>query len=875
MMKNKKFIWIFGAFLVFLSSLFAQTIETAPFNSKFLNYSNENQSSIEIPPPMSLPPALYSSAPPSFDLRSYKRTTPVKDQGTAGSCWAFATYASLESYLLSNGETWDFSENHMKNTLSSSYAEGFDRKASDGGNQFMSTAYLVRWSGPISELDDPYNANSSTSPENIKPVKHVQEVVFIPDRQSPVDNNGIKQAVMKYGAIYTTMYYNNAFLAKGKNYYYNGSATSNHAVSIVGWIDNYSRTNFYGSASGIPPGDGAFIVKNSWGTLWGESGYFYISYYDSNIGKNCVVFNNAEPTNNYETIYQYDPLGWVTSVGFNSDTAHFANIYTANSNGLIQAVGFYTPVQNSQYEVKIYKNVSQNSPVDGVVATAKTGIISDPGYHTIKLSEDVSVSKNEKFSAVVKLKTPNYNYPIPVEMPFSGYSSKANATPGQSFVSKDGINWQDITTSMSGTNVCIKVYGSGRGIQVISPNGKEIWEQGSTQTIAWSYNGAVKGKIKIELLKNEKLVSIIATDVSIGLNGNGSYQWKIPASMGVSDSYKIRITNTDNPAITDSSDETFSIISGKIIVEHPYEKASFSRGTSQLIQWKSSGNIGSYVKIYLLKSGIPTGNIATSAPSKTNGTSTYVWRIPPNIMPGDDYSIKIVSVTNTEVYAISPVFSISGPSIKVTSPDGGETWYTGTKQNITWTFNGNTGCYVKIECLKGTTSTMVAQIFNSGSSGLYQWSIPATLKPSSDYKIKITSVNEPYITDTSDETFSISSGSINVISPSAGEIWKTGEVKTIVWKYEGNPGSYVNIQLTKDTQTFMTVANYVPIGNGGTGSYKWKIPAILTPGSSYRIKIVVSTNPQISSVSDNFSISSTTVNNMFNNRYLENYHDDY
>ena len=76
--------------------------------------------------------------------------------GNAGACWAFATYASLESYLMP-GENWDFSENNMKNLLSSAYPEGFDRdNPNDGGNEFMSTAYLARWSGPVAESDDPY-----------------------------------------------------------------------------------------------------------------------------------------------------------------------------------------------------------------------------------------------------------------------------------------------------------------------------------------------------------------------------------------------------------------------------------------------------------------------------------------------------------------------------------------------------------------------------------------------------------------------------------------------------------------------------------------------------------------------------------------------
>ena len=77
------------------------------------------------------------SAPAYYDLRTLQKVTTVKNQGSAGACWAFATYTSLESYLMS-GENRDFSENNMKNLLSSAYPEGFDRNPNDGGNEFIS-----------------------------------------------------------------------------------------------------------------------------------------------------------------------------------------------------------------------------------------------------------------------------------------------------------------------------------------------------------------------------------------------------------------------------------------------------------------------------------------------------------------------------------------------------------------------------------------------------------------------------------------------------------------------------------------------------------------------------------------------------------------
>jgi C1A family cysteine protease len=854
-MTVKSIFFKISAILLFFFTyiLSAATLEFAPLDDEFLQYSSgENTSISEIPSPISLPSVVYPSAPSSFDLRSYKKVSSVKDQGTAGSCWAFATYASLESCLLTK-ENYDFSENHMKNTLSSSYAEGFDRKASDGGNLFMSTAYLVRWSGPVLESQDPYNASSTVSPAGILPAKHIQEVVFIPDRKSSTDNSAIKKAIMDYGAIATTMYYGNQYLAKGKNYCYSGNETSNHAVSIVGWDDSYSRSNFYGSAAGIPPGDGAFIVKNSWGSLWGQSGYFYVSYYDSNIGKNCAVFNNAESVNNYDVMYQYDPLGWVTSAGFNTNTAYFANIFTANQTGTVSAVGFYTPVINSQYEIKIYKNVSGNSPIAGTSAITKSGVISNPGYHTIKLPSDVFVSKNEKFSAVVKLKTPGYNYPIAVEAPISGYSSKASAHPGESFISENGSVWTDITVSAPGTNICLKVYGSAIGFDITSPDGGEIWEQETIKTITWKNNGNVKGNVKIELLRNESLAYIITSSTPVGTSEIGSYKWLIPATINSGSTYKIRITSTNNTSITDTSNENFSITGSKIIVDTPTKGLKFYKSSNQTVQWRYTGKISGTVKIELMKSGISKKLINSSFSIGNNGTGSYIWKIPSDVTPGDGYSIKVTSNTKSGIYGLSEQFSISGPSIDITTPNSGEKWFTNTKQTITWTYSGNPGNTVKIECLKGSSATVISQNCSIGSSGTgsYSWSIPSSYVPGSNYKIRITPVADRTAGDTSDGDFTISPGLIKVISPNGGEIWKPGTKQTILWSYEGNPGSYVSIEVLKGSAVVLRISSR-PIGSGGVGSYQWNIPSTQKQGSDYKIRVISTTQPNVSDISDGF-----------------------
>ncbi|MHC1754810.1 MAG: NosD domain-containing protein [Methanosarcina sp.] len=397
-----------------------------------------------------------NSYPDSYDLRTLGRVTPIRDQMDAGSCWAFGTCAALESYILgAEGKNMDFSENNIKNLLSEDYPEGFDRTYDDGGNNFMTTAYFTRRSGPVSETDDPYNSHSGISPTDLPSLKRIQEVIFLPARSGPEDNNLIKWALMNYGVVSSAIYYSpDAYETTNFTYYHPGSNSENHLIGIVGWDDSFDRNKFTPAASG----DGAFIVKNSWGTSWGEEGFFYVSYYDTSIGSINTV-HTTEDLNSYSNVYQYDPLGWVESIGSSgSSTAWAANVFTAEETETLEAVSFYTPATSTEYEIYIYTD-----PVSGPInpagaETSANGTITFAGYHTVSLESGVPLEPGQNFSVVVKFTTPEYSYPVAIELPLEGHSSKARANHGESFFSPDGENWIDTALAMENTNVCIKAF---------------------------------------------------------------------------------------------------------------------------------------------------------------------------------------------------------------------------------------------------------------------------------------------------------------------------------------------------------------------------------------------------------------------------------
>lgn len=466
--------WFFSRLVVLaLASTGAAQIplpQKAPLNPSFIEYHKTPGAHEAValsaegfglgyhPPPVDLSHAkgqqvvkggITLSLPISYDLRNVPdKLPPVRNQGSCGDCWAFATYGSLESWLRPAETTWDFSEMDLN------CSHGYDLSPCAGGNHFISTAFLSRWEGPAPESCYPHGTTCTNPRPNCALQKRLREALYLPDRGGSLDNANIKEAVMTRGAVYTTMYWSDPYYRSTyASYYYSGSATLNHAVCIVGWDDNYSRTQFN---SPYPPANGAFIVRNSWGSSWGAAGYFHISYYDSMIGADNAVFINAEATTGDIQRYEYDPYGWLSNVGYSSNTAWGANIFIAENAGQIQAVTFYTPAVDSAYEVYVYVGCSAGAPRSGTLAYTATGDFVNMGYHTVEVTPPVSIANGQRFSIVLKMTSPEYNYPLCMEGPVEGYCSAPTAAPGQSYLSYGGTSWNDLTAWFPTENICLK-----------------------------------------------------------------------------------------------------------------------------------------------------------------------------------------------------------------------------------------------------------------------------------------------------------------------------------------------------------------------------------------------------------------------------------
>ena len=368
--------------------------------------------------------------PSYYDLRDYNLVTPVKNQGDGGNCWAFSSLATLESCILkASAVGYDLSEENMKNLLAYYSDDGWNMQTNTGGYEEMSIGYLTSWLGCINESQDKYNAVDVLSPVLNSSI-HVQNVLYL-NRLNFTDNDAIKEAILKYGAVSSGIYYISSYL-NGFSYYYDGTNGNNHAVCIVGWDDNYSKDNF----KKTPQGDGAWICKNSWGSGWGNNGYFYVSYYDVGCAK-CGAYAKStytfilNDTVRYDKNYQYDIIGITDYFITGKNNIWYENIFNATSDELLVAFSTYFNT-TTDWQAQIYVNNNLRLTQNGS---------SVAGYFTINLDEFIPLKTNDVFKIILNIQTNKYaSFPV---------SEKARANrvlymPGVSYFSYDGVEWFDL-----------------------------------------------------------------------------------------------------------------------------------------------------------------------------------------------------------------------------------------------------------------------------------------------------------------------------------------------------------------------------------------------------------------------------------------------
>ena len=388
-------------------------------------------------------------------------------------------------------------------------------------------------------------------------------------------------------------------------------------------------------------------------------------------------------------------------------------------------------------------------------------------------------------------------------------------------------------------------------ITITAPNGGEVWAVGNIENITWTSEGTVSSNLLLEYSTDGTTYNPIAT----GEGNDGSYTWTIPEDP--SETLKVRITDNNRTQVNDASDNYFTILSRpRVTITQPNGGELLTIGDSYFIKWTIDGQITShYVKIEYSKDDFASDVHTISSYTPNDGEFTWL-----SVADDSSSTVKVrISDLETDFEDVLDTsdnyFEIRQPSVTVTSPNGGESWYATGEYPITWSKEGAVGSLTLEYSLNdgGSWTTIATNI--DVDLGAYTWTVADSL--SSQCLIRIKDPLRATTTDISDGNFSIIAPSITLTAPNGGEAWIVGTSHQITWTSAGTNGSLHNnltLQYSKNGTDWIGIAT----GETNDGEYTWTIPDDVS--STVKVKLFDASRTGTVDTSDaNFSIASPTL----------------
>ncbi|MBQ0105288.1 MAG: Ig-like domain-containing protein [Armatimonadetes bacterium] len=529
------------------------------------------------------------SIPSAYDSRNYGFVTPVRQQSPWGTCWAHASIHSMESsYLIENGLSSDmvsFSPLNLAWKCRSDIpdyedvdADTIDRVLNSGGNSANATTYLKNLTGPVWEADDPYvdpYTTKNRQPEKAAAIMGSYNLITSHGQFSDEQKIKIVKAyIMRYGAAYIS--YNSAdtgYLAKDdlETFYYPENSGNNHAVTLVGWDDEFDNANFmYDPKDYVPEGvepKGAWLCKNSWHSSWGAmGGYFWISYHEPSLNQ-ITGLQVTSATNDYKTKITPGGKNLGVARGFSADMTVTKS--TPGYYGYIERVGAQLSSGSEGFTAKIYindelvatENFSFNISSPNADVNAMLFAYSNGGYFVGKLKNHIRFTPEDEIALELTSGTKGSQYPM----------TCVNIDPveGVAFAKTEGAeDWTDIGktgAASSGTLYCSD-YTLAEKVQISED--ELVLTAGESHQITGKTLPVNCSEPKLYFTSSDKEIAVVDADGNIKGLQQGECDIDVANIDGVNATCHVKVydpcellkVNYDEYTLTVGEEESFQIV---------------------------------------------------------------------------------------------------------------------------------------------------------------------------------------------------------------------------------------------------------------------------------------------------------------------------